>query len=122
MNTDVMLNLVVGYLEEHLTHEMDYGQLSQIACCSEYELQRIFSSLAGVPMGEYVRRRKMTLAAQELLRSDVKVLDLALKYGYESPDSFTRAFQRHHGATPAAVREGIASVRAFQRISFYIAI
>lgn len=122
MHTDEMLNLVVEYIEENLTHEMDYGQLSQIACCSEYELQRIFSSVAGVPLGEYIRRRKMTLAAWELIHSDLRVIDVAQRYGYESPDSFTRAFQRHHGATPAAVREGSAGITAYQRLSFYIAI
>lgn len=122
MHTDEMLNLIVEYMEANLTREIEYGRLSRIACCSEYEIQRIFSSVAGVPIGEYIRRRRMTLAAQELIHSETKVIDIAQRYGYESPDSFTRAFQRHHGATPAAVREGKACITAFQRLSFYIAI
>jgi len=122
MYTDEMLNLIVEYIEANLAHEIEYERLSQIACCSEYEMRRVFSSVAGVPIGEYIRRRRMTLAAQELTQSGIRVIDVAQRYGYESPDSFSRAFQRHHGATPAAVREGKACITAFQRLSFYIAI
>lgn len=115
------LNTAMTYIEEHLTEEMDYEQLGKIACCSSYHFQRMFSYMAGVPMAEYIRRRKMSLAAAELASGE-KVLDVALKYGYDSPTSFNRAFQKIHGVTPSETKAGGVSVKAFPPISFKISI
>ena len=115
------LNTAMTYIEEHLTEEMDYEQLGKIACCSSYHFQRMFSYMAGVPMAEYIRRRKMSLAAAELASGE-KVLDVALKYGYDSPTSFNRAFQKIHGVTPSEAKAGGVSVKAFPPISFKISI
>lgn len=115
------LNTAMTYIEEHLTEEMDYEQLGKIACCSSYHFQRMFSYMAGVPMAEYIRRRKMSLAAAELASGE-KVLDVALKYGYDSPTSFNRAFQKIHGVTPSEAKAGGVPVKAFPPISFKISI
>ena len=80
---------------------------------SPFYYQRIFGALCGVTVGEYIRARRMTLAAQELSRKDMKVIDVAVKYGYDSPDSFTKAFQKFHGITPSQARESGASLRSF---------
>ena len=83
-------NRAMEYLEEHLEEELDLKELGKLAGCSAYHFQRMFSYLAGVPLHEYIRRRRMTLAAAEL-QSGEKVLDVALRFGYESPTSFNRA-------------------------------
>ena len=90
------LNAAVAYIEENLTETVDYNRAAQLACCSSYHFQRMFSYMAGVPLGEYIRRRRMSLAAVDL-QSGAKVLDTALRYGYESPTAFNRAFQHVHG-------------------------
>lgn len=78
--------------------------------------------MTGVPLSEYIRRRRLTLAAFELLNSNIKILDLALKYGYDSPNSFTRAFQSLHGVTPTSARDMGVQLKAFPRMSFHISI
>ena len=79
------LNKAMNYIEEHLTDEIDYGQLGRIACCSAYHFQRMFTYMAGVPLSEYIRRRRMSLAAVDLQGKNVKIIDVAGKYGYNSP-------------------------------------
>lgn len=113
------LNESVGYIEEHLTDTVDYERLGQIACCSAYHYQRMFTYMVGLPLSEYIRRRRMSLAAADL-QSGERVLDVALKYGYSSPTAFNRAFQAIHGVTPSAVRSGGAAVRAYPPITFKI--
>ena len=114
------LNLSLEYIEQNLTEELDYEKIAQVACCSAYHFQRMFAYLAGVPLGEYIRRRRMTLAAAELQTGDTKVIDLAVKYGYDSPTAFNRAFQGVHGIAPSAAREKGVALQAFLPISFKI--
>ncbi len=104
------LNEAIGYMEEHLTDEIDYEQLGRIACCSSYHFQRMFTYMAGIPLSEYIRRRKMSLAAVDLQGSDMKIVDVAEKYGYHSPTAFNRAFQSVHGIAPSAVKEAAEKV------------
>lgn len=116
------LNQSMNYIEEHLTGEIDYGQLGKIACCYAYHFQRMFTYMAGVTLSEYIRRRKMSLAAVDLQDGNEKVIDVAEKYGYHSPTAFNRAFQSVHGVAPSSVRgEGI-SVKSFPPITFKIAV
>lgn len=114
------MNRAIAYVEEHLEDKMDYRGAAQAACCSEYHFQRIFSFITGIPLSEYVRRRKMTLAAFELQNGNGKVVDVAMKYGYDSPEAFARAFQQLHGVTPSAARRRGVTVRAYPRLSFQI--
>lgn len=96
------LQAAIDYIEAHLTEELDVHDIAARAYISAFHFQRIFSSLCGMPLGEYIRRRRLTLAAQELSRSrHARVIDVALKYSYDSPDSFTRAFRRFHGVVPS---------------------
>ena len=115
------LNETIRYIEAHLTEEIDYAQLGRIACCSAYHYQRMFAYMAVVSLGEYIRRRKMSLAAVDLLAGE-KVVDAAMKYGYQSPTAFNRAFQAVHGVPPSAVREPGASVKSFPPLRFTIMI
>ena len=114
------LNEAIGYMEEHLTDEIDYEQLGRIACCSSYHFQRMFTYMAGIPLSEYIRRRKMSLAAVDLQGSDMKIVDVAEKYGYHSPTAFNRAFQSVHGIAPSAVKNEGVSVKSFPPVSFKI--
>ena len=97
------LNDAIAYIEEHLTEKIDYEQLGQIACCSSYHFQRMFAYMAGVSLSEYIRRRRMSLAAVDLQGKGTQVIDVAEKYGYSSPTAFNRAFQSIHGVAPSAL-------------------
>ncbi|MBH1942593.1 AraC family transcriptional regulator [Mobilitalea sibirica] len=116
------MNNAISYIEDHLDEKIDYTKVAQAACCSVYHFQRMFSYMASIPLSEYVRRRRMTLAAFELQNSEIKVIDLALKFGYDSPEAFTRAFQILHGVSPSTARKRGICIKAYPRISFQITI
>lgn len=116
------LNEAMEYIEAHLTDKIDYGRLSQIACCSSYHFQRMFAYMAGVTLSEYIRRRKMSLAAVDLQGGEGKVIDIAAKYGYNSPTAFNRAFQSVHGIAPSAVKQEGISVKSYPPIVFQITV
>ncbi|HAN20785.1 MAG: AraC family transcriptional regulator [Clostridiales bacterium GWF2_36_10] len=116
------LNAALNYIEEHLDDEIDLERTAQIACCSTFHFQRMFSYIADLPLSEYIRRRRMTKAAVDLQNSNDKIIDIALKYGYDSPTAFNRAFHNIHGIAPSVARtEGII-LKAFPPISFKITI
>ena len=112
------MNEAIAYIEEHLTEEIDYERLGKIACCSSYHFQRMFTYMAGVPLSEYIRRRRMSLAAVDLQSTGIKIIDVAGKYGYNSPTAFNRAFQSVHGIAPSAVKNEGVSVKSFPPVSF----
>ncbi len=116
------LNESMRYIEEHLTDEIDHEELGRIACCSAYHFQRMFTYMAGVSLAEYIRRRRMSLAAADLQGGDAKILDIAQKYGYSSPTAFNRAFQGIHGIAPSAVRNEGVSIKSYPPITFTIAV
>lgn len=115
------MNEALAYIEENLAGTVDYSMAARIACSSLTRFQRMFAFLTDRTVGEYVRYRKMSLAAQDLLDTDIKIIDLAAKYGYESPEAFTRAFRAFHGIAPSAVRKG-GSVKEYPPISLKISI
>lgn len=116
------MNCALDYVEDHLISEIDMNIVAQKACCSSYNFQKVFSFITEMSLVEYIRRRKLTLAAFEIHNSKSKVIDIALKYGYESPVSFTRAFQLQHGITPSLARKDGAKLKAFPRLTFHISI
>lgn len=116
------MNEALGYIEENLTNDIDFKEVARLAFCSEYHFQRMFSFLAGVTLSEYIRRRRLTLAAFELNSSNVRIIDVAIKYGYSSADSFTRAFQGVHGITPSEARNNGQSLKAYPRMTFQLSI
>jgi len=116
------LNEAVNYIEKHLEDEIDYEKVSQIACCSTFHFQRMFSYIADVTLSEYIRRRRMTCAAFDLQNGNEKVIDIALKYGYDSPTAFNRAFQSIHGMAPSMAKSSGTILKAFPPISFKISI
>ena len=103
----------IAYIEENLMDDIDINKIADKAYVSSFYFQKIFSVLCGFTVGEYIRNRRLTLAAQELCSSDCKVIDIAMKYGYDSPDSFSRAFTRFHGISPSAAREQGSKLNSF---------
>ena len=103
----------LDYIETHLTESLNYEQIAKEALSSSFHFQRVFSLLCGYTLGEYIRNRRLTLAGAELASSQSKVIDIALKYGYENSDSFAKAFQRFHGITPSAARESGVKLCSF---------
>lgn len=116
------LNKSISYIEDNLAGQIDYNHAAKIACCSVFHFQRMFSYIANIPLAEYIRRRRMTLAAFELQNSDIKIIDLALKYGYESPTSFSRAFQNIHGISPSGAKTDGVKLKAYPRMTFLVSI
>lgn len=112
------MNEAMNYIEENLTEKITYEELAKISYCSVHHFQRMFAFITDVSLSEYIRRRRLTLAAIELQKGRVKVLDLALKYGYESPEAFTRAFHHMHGTTPTAARNLGTKLKLYPRLSF----
>lgn len=110
-------NKALDELERSLNGEIRLEELGRLAGCSPYHFQRMFSYLAGVPLKEYVRRRRMTRAAADL-RAGEKVLEVALRYGYDSPTAFNRAFQGIHGVAPSLAKQDGVKLKAFPRIRF----
>lgn len=114
------MNRALDYVENNLTNEIDMNVVAQMACCSSYNFQKMFSFVTEISLVEYIRRRRLTLAAFEIQNSNVKIIDVALKYGYESPVSFSRAFQALHGIAPSLARNDGVILKAYPRISFQI--
>ena len=115
-------NNVINYIEENITQQIDYGEIAKIACCSSYHFQRMFTYMEGIPLSEYIRKRKMSLAAVDLQSGNEKVIDIAGKYGYNSPTAFNRAFQSIHRISPSAVKSGNVYVKSFPPLSFKIVV
>lgn len=116
------MNEALHYIEKNLANDIDYKEAARRALASEYHFKRMFAFLAGIPLSEYIRRRRLTLAAFELKNSEIKVIDVALKYGYNSPDSFSRAFQIMHGIAPSEARNTGKSLKAYPPMSFQLSI
>lgn len=107
------VKIIEDAIEGNITEDLTVGRIAEGVNTSAFYFQRGFSMLCGYTVGEYVRMRRLSLAGEELLSSDAKVIDLAVKYGYDSPDSFTKAFTRFHGSTPTDVRRGGAMLKSF---------
>lgn len=115
------IRTAIGYMEAHLTDDVGLEDVARAVHLSPFFLQRGFSLMTGVGVGEYLRNRRLYQAAVDLQKGSEKVIDVALRYGYETPESFAKAFARFHGATPTQVREG-AAVRTFLPLTIHISI
>ena len=95
----------ISYIEENITEDLSVNEIADKVNISPFYFQKGFAMLCGYSLSEYIRRRKLTLAGSEVSSTNEKIIDIAIKYGYDSPDSFTKAFIRFHGVTPSAVRK-----------------
>ncbi|MDE5604194.1 MAG: AraC family transcriptional regulator [Eubacterium sp.] len=117
MNWANSIQNAINYIEEHLTENIDYDKVAKEAASSSFYFQKIFGILCGYSLGEYIRNRRLTLAGKELASSRSKVIDVAFKYGYNSPESFTRAFTKFHGISPADAKKSGSKLKTFSRLS-----
>lgn len=115
------LNIAIRYIEDHLTGTIEYDELAKMLCCSTYQFQRMFAFMNNVPLSEYIRRRKLSLAVADIQKGE-RVIDIALKYGYSSPTAFSRAFQCLHGITPSEARKKGTLLKTYPPISFKLTI
>lgn len=122
MNILNHLNTAMEYIEENLCAELDLEEVAGRACVSTDSFQRFFSYMTGMSLKEYVRRRRLTLAAEEIRLGQEKIVDLAVKYGYDSSAAFSRAFAKQHGLTPNEYRKFGGTIIVFPPASFHITI
>ena len=122
MDWFIGLQKAIDYIENNLTDTIDYEKVAAQSFSSSYHFQRVFSILCGFTIGEYIRNRRLSLVGTELATSDAKVIDVALKYGYESPDSFAKAFQKFHGILPSQARNDGSKLKSFSRLSIKVSL
>ncbi|MEJ2854055.1 MULTISPECIES: AraC family transcriptional regulator [unclassified Saccharothrix] len=116
------LNRLVDHVEEHLSEELDVDGLARALGTTGYHLRRMFSSLAGMPLSEYVRRRRMTVAAADVIRGEDDLLGIAVRHGYGSTEAFGRAFRAVHGVGPGDVRRDGGPLRTQPQLRFRLTV
>ena len=122
MDWQKAMNSVIEYIEKHLTKPIKYDALARIVGCSVYEFSRIFSFISGMSVSEYIRRRRLSQAAFDIQNSSEKITVIALKYCYESPAAFTRAFKELHGTAPLVVRKEDVQLKTYPPLTFVLTI
>ena len=120
MNLAEGIQSAIDYIEDNITEELDIGDIAARAACSVFYFQRMFGALCGFTVAEYIRSRRLSLAGSDIIGSDDRIIDIALKYGYSSPDSFTRAFTVFHGITPTEARRNGSDLKSFSRLRVQI--
>ena len=114
------LQKAIDYIEDHLLKPLTVEEIAGQANLSSFHFQRTFLILTDITIADYIRRRRLTLAAQELIGTDAKIIDLAYKYGYETPEAFAKAFRRQHGVAPSEARKGIGKLQSYNRLSIQV--
>ena len=122
MNMLKQLNSAIEYIEQNLCAEFSLDEAARRACVTADSFMRFFSYMTGMTLNEYVPRRRLILAAQDMRHGDDHVIDIAVKYGYVSADAFSRAFTKQHGITSAAYRKNGGSIKVYPSVSFHIMI
>ena len=112
----------VQYIEDHITEDVTVEDVAKAVCVSPFYFQKGFSMLCGFSVSEYIRNRRLALAGRDLMMTDEKIIDIAIKYGYDSPDSFTKAFTRFHGVSPSSVRKEGALLKTFAPLKIKISL
>ena len=116
MDSITAIQNAIEYMEQHLLEEINYQDVARQVNLSGYHFHRLFSMITGMTTTEYIRNRRLSQAGQELILSDEKVIDISLKYGYDSPESFSKAFSRFHGIAPSAARRSGTQLTLFNRL------
>lgn len=116
------LQRAIDYMEEHLLEDITMEDIARQANSSPFHFQRTFAILTDISIGEYLRRRRLTLAAQELCSTNDKIIDLALKYGYDTPEAFTKAFRRQHGISPSEARRYTGKLKSYSRLVIQVSL
>ena len=112
------MNFAIEYIEDNLNSVLTLEDVAKIACCSKYHFHRVFFSAFNVTFAEYIRRRRLSLAAVDIVSGEERIVDIALKYGYDSPNAFTRAFRNIHGVNPGNVRSSQVKLASYNRVVY----
>ncbi|MGE7672748.1 AraC family transcriptional regulator [Lysinibacillus sp. NPDC094403] len=112
----------INYIEEHLLDDITMEQIAREVNSSVFHFQRTFSILTDMSIADYIRRRRLTLAAQELINTEQKVIELAYKYGYDSPEAFTKAFRKQHHVTPSEARKKQGQLQSYNRLVIQVSL
>ncbi|EOR28009.1 transcription activator, AraC family protein [Clostridium sartagoforme AAU1] len=112
----------IDYMESNILEDINYEDVARYVYMSNYHFHRLFSMITGITANEYIRKRRLSMAGQEISMSDAKVLDISLKYGYDSPESFSKAFMRFHGVTPSIARRSGMELKSFNRLIIKISL
>lgn len=118
MNIYKNLNELIEYIENNLENDIEYNKLAQILCTNEYTMKRIFTLLANITLAEYIRNRRLSNAGFDLYKGKEKLIDIALKYQYESSTAFSRAFERFHGIKPSKVKTNPEKLKVYTKLQF----
>ncbi|MFS0821884.1 effector binding domain-containing protein [Bacillus sp. 1P02SD] len=116
------LQNAIDFMEDHLLEDVSIEEIAGHANASPFHFQRTFSILTDITVGDYLRRRRLTLEAEELTKTETKIIDLAYKYGYDTPEAFTKAFRKQHGVTPSDVRKGIGKLQSYSRLVIQVSL
>ncbi len=117
MDTVSCIQRAIDFMEDNILEDIRPEVIASQAYMSSFQFQRVFSVVCGVTLGDYIRNRRLVLAGVEIASSESRIIDIALKYGYESPESFSRAFTRFHGVSPMTARSHIEKINLFPKIS-----
>lgn len=120
MDWTIRMNRALDYIEDNLDKEIDFNYAAKLSFCSINSLTNMFKIIAGIPLNEYIRRRRLSLAALDLQNSNEKIIDISMKYGYSSPTAFNRAFQTQHKVSPQYARSRGISIITYPRLTFQI--
>lgn len=121
MNLLESMNHAMDYIEDNLTEPLDFDEITKITACHASLFQRIFAYMTRIPLSEYIRRRKLSLAVSDL-QNGTKVIDIAMKYGYESSDTFSHAFKRQHGVSPQKITDKNVVIKSYPRLVFTLSV
>lgn len=121
MNWITGVQQALDYIEDHLCEDLDYADIAASACSSSWHFQRIFSILCDMSVGEYIRARRLTKAGSDMASGNERVIDIAMKYRYDSPESFSRAFTRFHGVTPSQAKNSSHELTSFSPLTITLA-
>ncbi|MCC3356058.1 AraC family transcriptional regulator [Bacillus sp. REN16] len=116
------LQSAIDFMEDHLLEDVSIEEIASHANASPFHFQRTFSILTDITVGDYLRRRRLSLAAEELTKTETKIIDLAYKYGYDTPEAFTKAFRKQHGVSPSDVRKGIGKLQSYSRLVIQVSL
>lgn len=118
MNIYACLNEAIEYIEENLENKIDYQEIAKIFCTNEYTMKRIFSLITNISLAEYIRNRRLSNAGYDLYKGNEKIIDIALKYQYESSTAFSRAFEKFHGLKPSSVKNAPEKLKVYPKFYF----
>jgi AraC family transcriptional regulator len=122
MNWIENMNNALEYIEENIENDITSDDIAKIAYSSKFHFLRLFNVLTGMTLGDYIRQRRLSLAAKDIMSSNMKIIDISYKYGYETPEAFTKAFKKLHGISPSKARKKDENLKAIPPISFQISV